>query len=384
MPEDRPARSRHYLEAELAEQIRTNPAMWDFIRKSSLDGVWYWDLEDPEQEWMSPEFWQLFGIDPATRRHRASEWQDLIHPADLEKAMQNFRDHCAEPDHPYDQVVRYRHADGSTVWVRCRGLAIRDDTGRPVRMLGAHTAITDVKEARAESAALAAANAELKTVAYALSHDLKSPVHTLCMLVSEFARSQEGGLDGDGRMLLGLMQTTAEKMSRLVDDLLVYSVVLGDDPTREPVPLDDLLRAVVEAYSTGQAGREVSFLVEPLPVVLGNPEQLRMMAEALISNAMKFRAPDRRCEIRITADDDPASDMVTLHVADNGIGMDADSLSRIFRMFGRLHRAEDIPGNGLGLALVRRIAVLHGGDVSVQSVKGDGSVFSVTLSRRAS
>ena len=135
MPDGQGQRDRHYLKSELEEQIRTNPAMWDFIQQSSLDGVWYWDLENPENEWMSPEFWRLFGIEPQEKRHDPAEWQDIIFPEDLETALENFHAHCADPNHPYDQIVRYRHVDGSTVWVRCRGLAIRDETGRPIRML---------------------------------------------------------------------------------------------------------------------------------------------------------------------------------------------------------------------------------------------------------
>ncbi len=92
-------------------------------------------------------FWELLGFDPLRKEHLAAEWQDLIDPDDLQLALENFNRHCADPGHPYDQVVRYRHRDGSTVWVRCRGVAIRDETGRPVRMLGAHTDLTPQKKA---------------------------------------------------------------------------------------------------------------------------------------------------------------------------------------------------------------------------------------------
>ncbi|MDP7110326.1 MAG: PAS domain-containing protein [Myxococcota bacterium] len=90
---------------------------------------------------MSPRLWEVLGVDPDAKQHLASEWQDLIHPDDLQLALENFERHCADPDHPYDQIVRYTHADGSTVWVRCRGVAIRDSEGRPIRMLGAHNEI---------------------------------------------------------------------------------------------------------------------------------------------------------------------------------------------------------------------------------------------------
>lgn len=140
----------NYLERELYELIRSDVALFDFLQIAALDGLWYWDVERPEHEWMSPRFWEVLGYDPAAKKHLASEWQHLTHPDDLRLALENFEKHCADPSHPYDQVVRYRHADGSTVWVRCRGRAIRGPDGTARRLLGAHTDITAVKRAEEE------------------------------------------------------------------------------------------------------------------------------------------------------------------------------------------------------------------------------------------
>ncbi len=140
----------HYLKEELFSLLKKDDSVFDFLQSGSLDGIWYWNLEKQTDEWMSPRFWELFGFDPAEKKHLASEWQHLIFPEDLQVAVENFNKHCADANHPYDQVVRYRHKDGSTVWVRCRGIAIRDKTGKPIRMLGAHTDITASKQAERE------------------------------------------------------------------------------------------------------------------------------------------------------------------------------------------------------------------------------------------
>ena len=139
------SRQDHYLKVELEERLREDPLLWQFLRQSSLNGIWYWDLENPEHEYISPEFWHTFGYDPQTKQHLVSEWQTLINPDDLELAKQNLTAHVADHNYPYDQIVRYRCADGSTAWVRCRGMAVRDEDGRAIRLLGAHNDITAQK-----------------------------------------------------------------------------------------------------------------------------------------------------------------------------------------------------------------------------------------------
>ncbi|MCP4607537.1 MAG: PAS domain S-box protein, partial [Planctomycetes bacterium] len=137
----------NYLKNELYELIQKDISVFEFLQQGSLDGLWYWDLDEIENEWMSSRFWTTLGYDPAEKKHLVSEWQDLINPEDLQVALSNFNKHCADPKHPYDQVVRYIHKNGSIVWIRCRGIAIRDDTGKPIRMLGTHTDLTQQKKA---------------------------------------------------------------------------------------------------------------------------------------------------------------------------------------------------------------------------------------------
>jgi diguanylate cyclase (GGDEF)-like protein len=134
----------HYLKTELFSLIRNDVSIFEFLRQGSFDGMWYWDLERPENEWMDKKFWQTLGYDPNKKQHLASDWQELIFPEDLKLALDNFERHSNDPACPYDQIVRYRHSDGHTVWIRCRGIAIRDKSGKPVRMLGIHTDESEV------------------------------------------------------------------------------------------------------------------------------------------------------------------------------------------------------------------------------------------------
>lgn len=140
----------NYLKEELYTLIKKESKIFDFIQKAALDGIWYWDLENPSNEWLSPEFWETLGYDYKDKIHSPSAWQDIIFEEDLPKVLKNFDLHCENSEHPFDQVVRYKHHNGSTVWIRCRGLAIRDKNGVALRMLGAHIDITEQKKVEEE------------------------------------------------------------------------------------------------------------------------------------------------------------------------------------------------------------------------------------------
>ncbi|MGM0436517.1 MAG: diguanylate cyclase domain-containing protein [Bacillota bacterium] len=134
----------NYLKKELYEKFKHDSEIFDFLQEAALDGLWYWDLENPENEWMSSKFWRTLGFNPSEKKHASSEWQDLIHPEDLKVAKLNIKRHLEDPEYPYDQITRYIHKNGSTVWIRCRGFAIRDQEGKPLRMIGAHMDVSGI------------------------------------------------------------------------------------------------------------------------------------------------------------------------------------------------------------------------------------------------
>lgn len=141
----------YYLQKELYNLIQQDSSIFDFLQEAALDGLWYWDLKNPEEEWMNNRFWEVLGYKPEEQAHSPKAWQGIIHPEDAAEALKQAQAHFENPESKYNQVLRYRHKEGHTVWIRCRGLAIRDDSGRPIRMLGAHIDITKEKEAELRS-----------------------------------------------------------------------------------------------------------------------------------------------------------------------------------------------------------------------------------------
>jgi PAS domain S-box-containing protein len=155
----------YYLQSELYGLMKKDDLIFDFIQDSSLDGLWYWDLEKPDEEWMNPRFWKTLGYKPEDMPNSPSAWRNLINEEDLKTAQELVTRHLQDPSFVYDQVIRYQHANGSTVWIRCRGMAIRDEAGVPKRMLGAHIDITSEKQ---KEAYLSNTNKRLKEILYNL------------------------------------------------------------------------------------------------------------------------------------------------------------------------------------------------------------------------
>ncbi|WP_417473038.1 ATP-binding protein [Leisingera sp.] len=376
----------HYLKQELYDLVKREDTIFEFLQLGSLDGLWYWDLENPENEWMSPEFWRLFGIDPATREHRAEEWQDLIHPDDLALALDNFNKHLADPDHPYDQIVRYRHAEGHMVTVRCRGLAIRDETGKPVRMLGAHNDLTQLRASEASEARFAELNAmlasevvrantavEARTAFLAtMSHEIRTPLNVILGLF-HLIKTDESASDKT-RERADVGHRAAELLlSQLVN--VLEAARLDSDALKwnpRPTMVADLARQWREML-TANVSRYGKPLETTVDVVAGVPTQLvvdhgkvSQIVNNLADNAVKFSDQGRVC-IRVQYE---AGDRLPIRVTvlDTGLGIAVDDRERVFERFTQLEtaRVQHRGGSGLGLSICRELAALMGGSLEIR------------------
>ncbi|SEH64381.1 PAS domain S-box protein [Magnetospirillum fulvum] len=244
--------------------------------------------------------------------------------------------------------------------------------------------ITDQTEAEARIARHIAevhrSNEELEQFAYVASHDLREPLRMISSYLSLIERRYATNLDEDGRQFLDYARDGAQRMDRLVLDLLDYArIERGGDPI---VPVD--VRSTIDqairdlGSAIAESGAQIT-VEEPdrLPRVLGDGAQLTRLFQNLIGNALKYRLPDRPPEIRLSCRREGAE--WRFDVADNGIGIEPAYFDRIFRIFQRLHPQGRYDGTGIGLAICKRIVDRHGGRIWVESTPGQGSVFSFTL-----
>jgi signal transduction histidine kinase len=231
-------------------------------------------------------------------------------------------------------------------------------------------------------------NRELEGFAVTASHDLKEPLRKILLFSDRLKDKYSQQVGEQGRDYLDRMQNAAIRMQSLIDGLLTLSKVTSS--AHSPVPVD-LAEAAKEALSDlepriEQAGGCVQ--IDELPTIDGDPLQLRLLMQNLISNAVKFRAPDRPPVVRVfslTEQDDgrlsgpPDEKVCRIAVQDNGIGFDEQHADRIFGIFERLQSRSEYDGTGIGLATCRKIAERHGGTITATSSPGEGSRFVVTL-----
>tara|TARA_R110002110_G_scaffold106423_4_gene266791 strand:- start:5367 stop:6527 length:1161 start_codon:yes stop_codon:yes gene_type:complete len=309
----------------------------------------------------------------------------LCHPDDMPRIGAHFEHIATLADgHVADVEYRARHKNGNWVWLLSRDAVFqRDPDGAVSRHIGVAADITRQKEAEqralAEQLKAEAANEELRSFSYAMSHDMKSPSNTLEMLLTELLASDDAALSDDAQELAELALTTARQMSKLVADVREYTALIGAQSDLQDVALDAVLFDVLSDLQISIRQSRAEVTVETLPAVRGDPAQLRLMFRNLVENAIRFHPPGTQPKVSVIGAPDIEVGKVAITVRDNGLGIDPRDQGSIFNVFKRLNPNGDYPGSGLGLPICRRIAATHGGKVDVTSQVGSGAAFTVRI-----
>ncbi|WP_247236831.1 PAS domain S-box protein [Telluribacter sp. SYSU D00476] len=319
--------------------------------------------------------------------------------------------------------------------VHAQGITLFDEQRRPIKITGTAQDITPqrrlqlaleqqvqqrTKELEAANAKLAATNAEyaalnkeleeanvhlvrsnenLQQFAYVASHDLQEPLRKIQQF-GDLLQNRYGEALGDGAGYIKRMQSSARRMSALIEDLLDYSRISTRREASSTVALNAVVKRVLSTLDWAVQEAEAQVSVEPLPTILGDASQLNQLFQNLLSNALKFRRLDGADspstgsrvvpQIKVRSEQVLASDLpervkparaagsyYRIDVIDNGVGFDEKYLDRIFQVFQRLHGKSQYAGTGIGLAICEKVAANHGGAITANSRPGQGSVFSV-------
>ncbi len=219
-------------------------------------------------------------------------------------------------------------------------------------------------------------NAELEQFAFVASHDLSEPLRMVAGYVQLLRRRYRGKLDADADAVIEYAVDGADRMRRLIDDLLSYSQAGRSDEPFEPVDLQALAERAAERLRS-PAPPGVAISVGPLPTLPGNAQGLGQLFQNLIGNAVKFVPAGRGAQVEIGAERVGA--IWRFAVTDNGIGLEPGHAEQIFGMFERLHSGDDYPGTGIGLAIAKKVVSRHGGTIWAEPGAQGGSRFCFTL-----
>ncbi|MEO0848093.1 MAG: ATP-binding protein [Cyanobacteria bacterium J06648_1] len=228
----------------------------------------------------------------------------------------------------------------------------------------------------AQNDELMRSNLELEQFASVVSHDLQQPLQVIVGFARMLEKKSQNWQSEDTKKFLGHILVSGTHMQELIRDLLAYSRVNTSDPAYEPVDCNEVLSQVLNNLQMANARSNAVVDYPPLPTVMANESQLEQVFQNLISNALKFQRPNTtpRVEISVTQEDE-----WQFSFKDNGIGIEPEKFPSIFQMFKRLHKRQEYPGTGIGLAICQKVIDAHGGRIWVESEPGIGTVFHFTL-----
>jgi PAS domain S-box-containing protein len=378
-----------------AEQIHRELKLLEDVLDIVLAGYWEWRIPE-HRHYMSFGWKRMLGYEHDELPTRPETWQELIFPEDLPLVMGHFDQHVQSHGQvPYYNEVRYRHKDGSTVWLICSGRVIEwDAAGNPLRMIGCHIDITDRKQSEAQlqqlNQELQRSNQDLEQFAYITSHDLQEPLRAIIGYTQLLDKNYREALsDPAAQESLGFIIEGGQRMRQLIQDLLTYART-GSQPLKLVSTDCNLVLAVVLQNLQASIDETQTVITsDNLPTLHIDQTQLMQLLQNLIGNAIKFRG-EAPPQIHISAmpQFDPNAthtqiDRATYYqfsITDNGIGVKLQYLTQIFEIFRRLHPRSRFPGTGIGLAVSRKIVERHGGTIWATSELGQGTTFIFTLS----
>lgn len=397
---DRLERANEELQREIAERRQAEESARHVSERLSVAaraaslGIWDWNIVTNELVW-DDRMYELYGVRRGDFPGAYEAWLSALHPDDRAAADEVSRQ-VREGQREYDTEFRAVWPDGSVRYIKAYGRVLRDDAGRPLRMIGVNFDITERRRADEEIRQLNAelehrvaqrtdelttANKELEAFSYSVSHDLRAPLRHIDGFLGLMRERLGSSLDDRSRGYMDAVSDAAQRMGKLVDDLLAFSRMGRAELSTGVVRLDRLAQEAIREVGGDAAGRRVLFSVGSLPTVSGDEAMLRTVLVNLVSNALKFTKRRDPAHIELGTLDGHEHEHVVF-VRDDGVGFDPAYAHKLFGVFQRLHRVDEFEGTGIGLASVRRIISRHGGRTWAEGTPGGGATFYFTLPRR--
>jgi PAS domain S-box-containing protein len=387
--------SEDITERKQAEQVvRQSEEALKVAQRIAHLGNWHMDLATNEVYW-SEELYRMYGFDSSLPPPPYDESMKLFVPESWERLSSSIA-RAVETGAPYELELELIPKEGGTRWMLARGELVRDEQGKPVMVRGVAMDITTRKRAEQEirtlnqeleqrvaerTEQLEAANKELESFSYSVSHDLRTPLRAIDgfshILLDDYADK----LDDEGKRLLNVVRDNTGRMGQLIDDILQFSRTGRLELVFSEIDMERLAREAAEELKPAiAAGSKLQLEIAALPRAQGDRAMMHQVFVNLLSNAIKFSRTRETPAIRVGASVKPEETIY--YVQDNGVGFDMQYSNKLFGVFQRLHSMNEFEGTGIGLAIVKRIITRHGGRVWAEGKVNEGAALYFALPNR--
>ena len=273
-----------------------------------------------------------------------------------------------------DAEFKILRKDGSTFPVILNATAIYDNTGT---FLKSRSTVFDYTERKHAEEKILQLNHELEAFTYSVSHDLRAPLRSIDGYSRILSEDYSESLDSEGKRILGTVIKNANRMGKLIDDLLDFSRIGRKEIVKAKYNMDVLVRSVLEELTEMEEDRIIECGIHNVASVVSDPTLLRQVWCNLISNALKYSRKKDKTSVEITSQIEGRE--IIYRIQDNGTGFDMQYSHKLFHVFQRLHRPQDFEGTGVGLAIVHRVITRHGGRVWAEGKVNEGAIFYFSL-----
>ena len=244
-------------------------------------------------------------------------------------------------------------------------------------ILGVFAAARDYTRMKQATEAIELINREMEAFSSSVSHDLRAPLRVIDGFAKMLSEDYALKLDDNGKRIILNIQDSAKQMKTLIEDLLAFSRLGGQEIKKEFVPMAALVKEVFDELKHSLPDRKIDCHIQELIDTKADKDTLRLVWINLLSNAIKYTRPKDEALIEISSRLD--NDKIIYSVKDNGVGFDMKYIDKLFNVFQRLHSSDEFEGTGVGLANVKRIIERHGGKVWAEGKVGEGATFSFSL-----
>jgi two-component system CheB/CheR fusion protein len=370
------------------EELRNQNERFRLLREAANEGIYDWDIRRDEYDW-GDSFTKLTGHSTIDIALNHEHWLSFIFSGDKDRILNNQHAATFSNSKYWHEEYQYRCADGSYKYILDRGIFIYDESGNAIRLIGTMQDITALKQSEESLIQLNEAlqhraqqllgfNKELEQFAYIVSHDLQEPLRMISSFMQLLLNSKEITLSERSEQYIGFALDGANRMKRLIQDLLTYSRVGTTEEDFNELSLREMLRDTLVVYQQLIREKNAQVTVGNLPNVRGIRSLMQQILDNLLSNALKYNdKPQPTIHFECVEE----HDQFVLKVSDNGIGIDAKSFDLIYLPFKRLHNKAEYSGTGIGLAVCKKIADKHRGKIWVESTPGLGSTFFLSIKK---